>query len=276
MKFILAVALKELKDGLRNRWIIAITLIFICLSLGLAYFGAAASGQVGFTPLSTMIVSLASLTVFIIPIIALMLAYDSIVGEDEQGTLLLLLTYPLSRSQLLLGKFFGKTFIMAISTILGFSASAILIAIFSEQIELSELIYAFSVFIISAILLGAIFIAIAMLMSAFVKEKSIAAGLALIVWFFFVLVYDLGLLGILVMTEGGVGADYFPYLLLLNPTDIFRLVNLSGFEAAQVQSGLMAVATSDLLSPIYLFSALCLWVIIPLIIAIAIFKKRPL
>jgi Cu-processing system permease protein len=75
--------------------------------MGLAWFGAAASGEVGFTRISTTIVSLASLAVFLIPLIALMLAYDSIVGEDEQGTLLLLMTYPLSRTGLLAGKFLG-------------------------------------------------------------------------------------------------------------------------------------------------------------------------
>jgi len=274
MNYILTVAVKELKDGLRNRWVLSITLIFILLSIGLAYFGAVASGQVGFTPLSTMIVSLASLATFIIPIIALMLAYDTIVGESEQGTLLLLLTYPLSRSQLLLGKFLGKTLIMAISTLLGFSASALLIGFFAEQIDITELITAFSLFIISSTLLGAVFIALAILISVLVNEKSKAAGLALTIWFLFVLVYDVALLGILILTKGAVGANYFPYLLLLNPTDVFRLINLSGFEAAQVQSGLMGIANGDLLSPAFLFIALIIWVLIPLLMALGLFRRR--
>ncbi len=274
MNYILTVALKEFKDGLRNRWALSITFIFVLLSTGLAYFGAAASGQVGFTPLSTMIVSLASLAVFIIPIIALMLSYDTIVGEKEQGTLLLLLTYPLSRSQLLLGKFFGKTLIMAMSTFIGFTASAFLIGFFSENIDMTELMTAFALFVVSATLLGAIFIALAILMSVIVNEKSKAAGLALIIWFLFVLVYDLALLGLLVLTKGAVGANYFPYLLLFNPTDIFRLVNLNGFEAAQVQAGLMGLGSSDILSPSILFIALICWVIIPLLIAIGLFKRQ--
>ena len=276
MHFILTVALKEFHDGLRNRWVIAITLIFILLSIGLAYFGAAASGQVGFTPLSTMIVSLASLAVFIIPIIALMLAYDTIVGEREQGTLLLLLTYPLSRSQLVLGKFFGKTLIMALSSLIGFSSSAILIGLFADSIDKTELIYAFALFILSATLLGAVFIALAILISIIVSEKSRAAGLALIVWFVFVLIYDLGLLGILIVTKGAVGASYFPYLLLMNPTDIFRLINLSGFEAAQVQAGLMSLANAEILTPSVLLMALVVWIIVPLLIAIGLFKRQSL
>jgi Cu-processing system permease protein len=45
-------------------------------------------------------------------------------------------------------------------------------------------------------------------------------------WFFFVLVFDLLLLGALVSTSGHYGADIFAYLLLLNPTDVFRIINI--------------------------------------------------
>ena len=48
MNNVLIVAGKELRDGLRNRWLLAITVVFAGLALGIAYFGAAASGKVGF------------------------------------------------------------------------------------------------------------------------------------------------------------------------------------------------------------------------------------
>ena len=145
---------------------------------GLAYFGAAAAGKVGFTSLSSTIVSLASLAVFIIPLIALMLAYDGVVGEDENGTLLLLMTYPLSRWQLLLGKMIGHGAVMAFSTIVGFGSSAIMIGLFSDSTSWSELLAPYTVFILSAVLLGWIFIAIAYVISTAVSEKSKAAGIA--------------------------------------------------------------------------------------------------
>ena len=47
MQIIAAVALKELRDGLRNRWVLAITLVFAVLATSLSYFGAAASGAAG-------------------------------------------------------------------------------------------------------------------------------------------------------------------------------------------------------------------------------------
>lgn len=275
MHAILTVANKEFHDGLRNRWVLSISLIFALLATGLAYFGAAASGQAGFTTLSSTIVSLASLAVFIIPLIALMLAYDGIVGEDESGTLLLLMTYPLSRWQLMLGKMLGHWLIMAFSTISGFGLSAVIMGLFSQNITWSELLGPYAFFILCAILLGCIFIAFAYVISALVVEKSKAAGASLIVWFIFVLMFDLSLLGLLVGTEGNVNAQLFPYLLLLNPTDIFRLL-IIGFFADQELSGFMAIAQHAHFTAPVLLSALLAWFVLPVLLAIVIFNKRKL
>ena len=96
---VIAVALKEFQDGIRNSWLVSITCIFALLSIGLSYYGTVASGHIGSPSLSSTIASLSSLSVFIIPLIALLLCYDSFVGEQESGTLLLLMTYPISHSQ---------------------------------------------------------------------------------------------------------------------------------------------------------------------------------
>jgi len=271
---IMTVARKEFRDGLRNRWVLAITLIFALFALGLGYFGAAASGQVGFTSLDTTIVSLASLAIFVIPLIALLLAYDTVVGEEELGTLLLLLSYPLSRFQILTGKFVGHASVLAMSTVLGFGAAGIVIAALTGQLLVLELWRSLGFFIISAILLGWAFIAFAYLVSVIASEKSRAAGLALIVWFFFVLVFDLGLLGILVGTQGALSARVFPFLLMLNPTDVFRLANLAGFEATQAYSGLISVATAQMFRPSMLLGVLAVWIVVPFSIAALLFQRR--
>ncbi|WHI47480.1 ABC transporter permease subunit [Microbulbifer sp. VAAF005] len=272
---IFVVAAKEFRDGLRNRWVLSICIIFSVLATGLAYFGAAAAGKVGFSSLSTTIVSLASLAVFIIPLIAMILSYDGIVGEDESGTLLLLMTYPLSRTQLLLGKMLGQGAIMAFSTLVGFGSSAVVIGLFSAHTSWSELLIPYMVFISSAVLLGWIFIAIAYVVSASVSEKSKAAGIAILIWFVFVLVFDLGLLGLLVSTEGNVNADLFPYLLLVNPTDIFRLVNITYF-ADQNLSGFMALANQSQFSLFGLLGGMLVWLVLPTSLALYIFSRREL
>lgn len=270
----LVVAGKEFRDGLRNRWVIAITLVFALLAIALAWFGAAVSGEVGFSRVSTTIASLASLAVFLIPLIALMLAYDSIVGEEENGTLLLLMTYPLSRTGLLAGKFMGHAAIMGLSTLLGFGIAGFVIVAFDSEATLSALAGPFCLFILSAVLLGWCFLALAYLISAAAGEKARAAGMALFVWFLFVLIYDLTLLGVLVATEGQVNEGLFQVLLMINPTDIFRLINLTGFEQVAEASGMLAIATSGDYPVSVLIALLGLWVIGPLAIAAGVFRRR--
>ena len=274
MNPLLIVAGKEFRDGLRNRWVLSITLVFALLAMGLAYFGASASGMVGFTSLATTIVSLASLAIFLIPLIALLLAYDTIVGEEEQGTLLLLLTYPIGKVQLLAGKFVGHAAILAVSTAVGFGVAGVLIGFMSDALGDAELWRAFAFFILTSILLGWVFVAIAYIASVVASEKSRAAGVALLVWFWFVLVFDLLLLGALVATKGSHGGDWLPYLLLLNPTDVFRLANLAGFEAARNYTGLAAVATGPLFQPGVLAAILAAWVAVPLGAALWLFQRR--
>lgn len=260
MNAIWTIARKEFSDGLRNRWIVAIGLLFALLAVGIAWFGAAASGQLGFTNVPATIASLASLSTFLIPLIALLLAYDAIVGEEEDGTLSLLLTYPLGRGQILLGKFLGHGMILALATLAGFGATALAIAVLVEDVDLAMMFLAFGRFILSSILLGWVFLAMAYVLSGRAREKSTAAGLALGVWFFFVLVFDLAMLALLVLSEGRLSPDLLPWLLLLNPADVYRLINLAGLEASGNMAGVLALGVDLPMSTAALWAILCGWV----------------
>jgi len=267
-------ARKEFNDGLRNRWLLAISLLFAVLATGIAWLGAAASGQVGFTSVPATIASLASLATFLMPLIALLLAYDAIVGEDESGTLLLLLTYPLGRGHILLGKFVGHGLILALATLIGFGCAMLAIALLVEEVELSLLLWAFGRFMLSSTLLGWGFLGLAYGLSSVSAEKSTAAGLALGVWFFFVLVFDLALLALLVLSKGQFNPKILPWLLLLNPADIYRLINLSGFEPGANTAGVLTLG-SDLPMPgAMLWLCLLLWVAVPLAAAWLLFRRR--
>tara|TARA_R110001592_G_scaffold359369_2_gene665932 strand:+ start:44133 stop:44957 length:825 start_codon:yes stop_codon:yes gene_type:complete len=272
MDKIWVVALKEFKDGFRNRWILAITLIFALCSLGLAYFGSAASGTLGFSSLSSTMVSLSSLAVILIPLISLMIAYHAFVGEYEQGTMLLLQTYPLSKLQMILGKFLGQGIILAISSFFGFGIAAGAISI-SSELSILNVLAAFSWFILSAALLGLVFISIAYVISLSVAEKSRAAGLALIVWFFFVLVFDLSLLALLVGSKGDLNSDLMTILLMLNPTDVFRLINYQIIQTDEL-AGILQVMQGSSISFVGLFLVLITWIIVPLSLACFIFQRR--
>jgi Cu-processing system permease protein len=274
MNSIWTIARKELSDSLRNRWLMAISLVFATLALGIAWFGAAASGQVGYASTPATIASLASLGIFLIPLIALLLAYDAIVGEEEGGTLLLLLTYPLSRSQLLLGKFLGHGLTLALATVIGFGVAGVAIAVLVEDVAIVSLAAAMLRFIGSTVLLGWGFIALAYVISVRVSEKPIAAGLALAIWFFFVLIFDLMLLGTLVASEGQFSAELLPWLLMLNPTDIYRLLNIVAFGDSAQLSGVLSLGADLPIGATGLWFGLVLWFAIPLAGALLLFRNR--
>src|SRR5690606_17764171 len=81
------IALHELRIGLRNRWVAATTVVLAALALSLALLGSAPTGIVKTDPVAVVVVSLSSLTILLVPLIALMLSFDAIVGEHERGTL---------------------------------------------------------------------------------------------------------------------------------------------------------------------------------------------
>jgi Cu-processing system permease protein len=104
---ILLIAGKEIQESLRNRWVLAMTALLAALALSLTFLGSAPTGTVGARALDVVIVSLSSLTIFLVPLVALLISHDAIVGETERGTMILLLSYPVSRGQIILGKFTG-------------------------------------------------------------------------------------------------------------------------------------------------------------------------
>ena len=70
-------------------------------------------------------------------------------------------------------------------------------------------------------------------LSALAKQRGSAAGMAIGVWLFFVLLYDFALLGALIADKGQhISANILNALLLANPTDTYRLYNLSGNVAS--------------------------------------------
>ena len=105
---------KEIRDGLRNRWVLAITALLAMLALSLGFLGSAPTGTVKVDPLTVTVVSLSSLSIFLIPLIAMLLSYDAIVGEIDRGTMALLLSYPVARRQVMAGKFLGHLAILAL------------------------------------------------------------------------------------------------------------------------------------------------------------------
>jgi Cu-processing system permease protein len=275
VRSILIVARKEIQEGLRNRWVLATTLLLAALALTLTFLGSAPTGNVGADALDVVIVSLSSLTIFLVPLIALLISHDAIVGEMERGTMLLLLSYPIGRWQVILGKFIGHLAILSFATLVGYGAAAAALAATGAVIDAASW-WAFLSMILFSVMLGAVFVAIGYLVSALVAERGTAGGIAIGVWLFFVLIYDMALLGLLVVDQGRtISGGILNVLLLLNPTDAYRLLNLGSGNAGSL-SGLGGIAENVALGRSMLVSALAVWTLLPLAAATLVFSRREL
>lgn len=275
MSNILIIARKEIREGLRNRWVLATTLLLAALALTLSFLGSAPAGNIGANRLDIVVVSLSSLTIFLVPLIALLISHDAIVGEMERGTMLLLLSYPISRRQIVLGKFLGHVSILAFATLFGYGAAALALAAIGAEIDVQSW-QAFAAMIGSSVLLGAVFIAIGYLVSTLAGERSTAGGIAIGIWLFFVLIYDMALLGALVAAQGrALPPGLLDAVLLANPADAFRLLNLGSGGAAAL-SGLGGIAAHTALGLPALIAALIAWTVIPLAAGMLVFSRREL
>lgn len=274
MTILLIIAGKEVRDGLRNRWVVATTLLMAALALTLSFLGAAPTGTVGVGPVEVTIVSLSSLTIFLLPLIALLLSFDAVVGEVDRGTMTLLLSYPVARWQVLIGKFLGHAGIIAFATLLGYGAAGVALSFGPAEIG-PESWKAFAAMIGSSILLGAAFTALGYLASTLVRDRGTAAGIAVAVWLVLVLLYDMGLLGLLV-ADGGrtVNGDLLNWLLLANPADTYRLFNLTGFKSVMLSAGTTGLAAHAQFSAPVLLAVLAAWVAAPLALATALFARK--
>lgn len=271
----LTVAAQEIRVGLRNRWVLATTLLMAALALSLALLGSAPTGAVKVDPLAVVVVSLASLTVFLVPLIALLLSFDAIVGEQERGTLMLLLSYPISRWQVVVGKVLGQVTILGIATLLGYGAAAV--ALWMKGGVGVAAWLAYGAMVGTSVMLGASFVAMGCLASTLVRERATAAGLAVGVWLFFVLLYDTALLGVLVADQGRtVGKSALDVLLLLNPADVYRLFNMTWSQSVSVYSGMAGPGDPAALPALVFVAVLAAWVVAPLALAVAAFQRRAL
>ncbi len=274
MNALFTIADKEVRDGLRNRWVVATTLLLAALALTLAFLGSAPVGTVKASSLAVTIVSLSSLSIFLLPLIALLISHDAIVGEIEHGTMALLLAYPVARWQVVLGKFLGHVIILTIATGIGYGVAGASIAIAGAETD-PQAWPAFAALIGTSILLGAAFVAIGYLLSAAARERAVAAGAAIAIWLVFVLIYDMMLLGLLVADRGRfITVGTLDWLLLFNPADVYRLFNLTGFANVGTFAGMAGVARDADLSMPVLLAAPVSWIVAPLAAAVVLFGRK--
>ena len=265
-----AIAHKELTDKLKSRWVLVIGAGFALFTVVISYFGGAPAGAAGFRELDATVASLTSLVTYFIPILALTLGGGMVADEKERGTLDIFLASPISVAEFMAGKFAGLVLALVISTAAGLGLAGVIHVARGG----TGALVGYSLFIVNSIVLGIVFLSISFLISVLLYDRARVIAVTIFVWLFFTILYDLGLVGLLISTKGDVGTGLFSGLLMLNPVDIFRIMNFLSIGEFRVFIGLSFVEFPAFMNGTVLWSVSLMWVALPMIASYFFFKRK--
>lgn len=168
------IARKELKDAIRSRVLHALSGILVLLALALTglyvsvptLFGAPSSELT----LQSFIVLLGPATA-LVPILGAMLGYKAIAGERETGSLNLMLSQPHTRDDVVLGKFAGRSVVLAIPVLLAFAAGLVVVLLSFDAYSIVD----YATFLALLVLIGMVYVAVATSLSASTRSTTKAA-----------------------------------------------------------------------------------------------------
>jgi Cu-processing system permease protein len=244
---VLRIAWKEAQEAAQSRWLWGAALLLAILPLLISAAGLGIGGAIAPNGLARTTASMVSLAIYLVPLVGIQLAHGSVVAEAERGTLWILLAQPLPRWKILAGKFAGLGALLAVLVGGSFSVAGALVAARAGWAGAGD----YAAFVASSIGLGFCFVGIGLCLSTFAHDRAQAVVSGIALWLFFSLVLDLLLLLAFAalsawlvapgyspsvemvhreLASGFTGDEArFPWmsaLVLLNPTDVFRLWNV--------------------------------------------------
>jgi len=270
-------ARKEVRDALRHRWLQGYALVVAVVGMVAAYAAWNSTHGLSLASFGRTTATLTNFCLLLAPLVALTMGASAVASERDRGTLDFLLAQPLSRRDVLLGKYLGLFVSAILATLVGFAPAWIAVGGMSEGASVAR----FAIFPAIAAALAAAMLALGLCVSVSSRSAVQAQGRAIFLWFAFVLLYDLLLMGTLLTADLGPGL--LVSLLLLNPVDAARILavlalepdlHLLGPAGAFLMGGIGARATALLL-----LASLMAWTAVPLLAALMMFRigrARPL
>lgn len=261
---------KEILDSVRSKWIIAMTLVFALLALVVSYFGSTARGLpqnvVGFRGFELTVVLMLSIAETLIPIIALMLGYGAIVSEKEKGSMDLLASMPMSRTEVFVSKFLGLSMVLFTSIFVGFGVAGAVIAAYAGSANWSLYV----AFISASALLGLVFLSLGMLLSTVLKRRSTAMGGAVLLWFLFIFIYSIIIVGVGYalgyLGSGATAPGWYYAFQLFSPVSSYEVM-------AYHELGYISNAPW-FFNGITAWAIVACWILIPVLISLWVFTKK--
>ena len=276
-KSIYAVSKKEFKDNFRNNWFIALTGIFFMLIFFTSLLAGGGGEDSMFGGFEDTVTTLMMIGNFLVPIIAIMLGYSTISGEVESGSIDLVLSYPLRRVELLLGKLIGLAAVLGCSTLIGLASGGFLVGFLAG--DLSSLDNYF-LFIMLTILFGLLYLSLSMFASTLTSKRSTSLGIAIVI-FFWSAIYAMTIMGIY-FAEGhsfaDIGSSGFPdwvwRALLFSPQDMYGTAVYLAFDLQNIALMGFQMQIPSYFNISLIVTVQLLWVIIPISLSLYWFSKK--
>lgn len=272
-KRIIAMAKKEFLDNVRNRWLIIITAIFLIMTIASSI--VAGGGEIG--EMGATVTTLISLSSMLLPVIGIMLGYGTIAGEAESGALAVVLSYPVKRIEVLIGKFFGLSSVIIASVMGGFGIAGLIISLVTSATEWSG----YLIFMGLSILLGILYVSLSLFFSAILKRRATALGAGIFIFFWGAIIGTIWL-GIYASSGGSIqdflsGGEielpsWFWFELFLSPQDGSQTATMLAFGVKKIMGFSFDTPSWINLSTISLSQLI--WTLVPLSLAMWFFKKR--
>jgi len=190
-----AVIAKEMADNLTSARMRILEILIVLTAVGTGYSalqqlsGSSSQDQFLFLKLFTTAKSplpaFAGFLGFLVPLVAISLAFDSINGEFNRRTVSRVLAQPIYRDALLLGKFLGEFFTLALVLaaiwllIFGIGLIGLGVPPTGQEVARSLL------FLLATIIYGGFWMALAVLFSTLFNQSATAALSSIAVWLFF-------------------------------------------------------------------------------------------
>ena len=214
---------REVRMGFRNPWAYTFIFLFIMFMLALLLIN-----QQGYTSsYSGVTGTLINLSLYLIPLITMMLGSFSLTGEKEDGSAQLLYTYTISSWQMIFGKYIGLAIMMLTIITIGFSVTGIISAVLEGGFAFTSYLTLF----FFAALLSLTFLGISFVIGALTKNRWQALTSVISVWFFLIIAWVPLLIAFLGKLPYSTIKPVLSLLTMLNPAEfirIFTVVKLGG------------------------------------------------
>ncbi|MFL5739142.1 MAG: ABC transporter permease subunit [Flavisolibacter sp.] len=247
-----------LYDILKNKVVVTYTLFLLVVSMSLFQMEEN-SGKA--------ILSLLNIVLIVVPLVSMV--FSTIQWYNSYEFIELMLTHPISRTKVLLAEFSGL-------------ASSLLTA-FLVGVGIPVLIFQFNATGLSLIFAGSmltlVFTSIAFLAAVRSRDKARGIGLALLLWFYFALIYD-GLILLVLFAFSDYPLEKITLVLSsFNPIDLARIYLMLQMDVSALMGYTGATYKEffgSSLGLLYTIGIMCVWIVVPVLMALRSFSKKDL